>query len=104
MSYAVARRTPEIGVRMALGATRRDVVGLFVGEALRLGLWGGVAGLGPAVALTYAAAGQLVGVSGGDPLTLAGAAALLVSATVTAAWLPTARATRVDPLRALRTE
>jgi putative ABC transport system permease protein len=104
MAYAVACRTHEIGVRMALGAERRDVARLFLGDALRLAAIGVVTGVLPAVAISYAASGMLVGVQPVDAVSLSGAAALLVSATLAAAWLPTTRATRVDPIRALRAE
>jgi predicted permease len=102
MAYAVSRRTREIGIRMALGADRRGVVRLFLNEALRLASTGLLVGLLPAFAVTYALAGMLVGVSPGDPITLAGSASILLAATLAAAWIPTMRATRVDPVVALR--
>ncbi len=103
-AYGVTRRTREIGVRMALGAEDRDVLQLFVREALRLAAYGVVCGALPAVAATSALAGMFVGVSPVDPLTLTGSAAVLTSAGVAAAYVPARRATRVDPLVALRTE
>jgi predicted permease len=102
MAYAVARRTREIGIRMALGADRRGVVRLFLSDALRLAATGVAAGLLPAVAVTYALAGMLVGVTVGDPVTLVGAVSILTTATLAAAWIPTLRATRVEPVVALR--
>ena len=104
MAYAVARRTREIGVRMALGAERRDVMRLFVREGLNVAMWGLIWGALPAVAVTFALSGALVGVGAADPPTLAAAIALLVGATLLAAYVPARRATRVDPIVALRTE
>ena len=103
-SYAVSQRTREIGVRIAIGAQARDVLGMIMGRALRL------AGLGLAIGLLVALAGahvmatQLYGVSERDPLTYAGISALLVAVAVLASWLPARRATRVDPAVALRAE
>ena len=103
-AYGVARRTREIGVRMALGADRGDVLRLFVHDALRLAwrgvLWGGL----PAIAATYALSSLFVGVFPVDPLTLVGSTAILIAATLLAGYLPARRATFVDPLVALRTE
>ena len=104
MAYAVARRTREIGVRMALGAERRDVMRLFVREGLNVAMWGLIWGALPAVAVTFALSGALVGVGAADPPTLAAAIALLVGATLLAAYVPARRATRVDPIVALRRE
>jgi len=103
-SYAVSQRTREIGVRIAIGAQARDVLGMIMGRALRL------AGLGLAIELLVAIAGahvmatQLYGVSERDPLTYAGISALLVAVAVLASWLPARRATRVDPAVVLRAE
>jgi ABC-type antimicrobial peptide transport system permease subunit len=77
-------------------------VRLFLNDALRLASTGLLVGLLPAFAVTYALAGMLVGVSAGDPITLAGSASILLAATLAAAWIPTRRATRVDPVVALR--
>jgi hypothetical protein len=104
VAYTVARRTREIGVRIALGAGARDVVGLFVAEGLRLSVAGVLLGLLPAVAVTYLLRGMLVGIGVGDPPTLA-ACALILGAIATAASLaPSWRAARVDPATALRAE
>jgi predicted permease len=103
-AYGVARRTREIGVRMALGADRTDVLRLFVTEGLRLATRGVIWGILPAIAATYALSGMFVGVFPIDPLTLFGATATLIAATLLAAYVPARRATRVDPLIALRTE
>jgi predicted permease len=103
-AYGVARRTREIGVRMALGADRSDVLHLFVREGLGLAARGLTWGILPAVAATYALSGLFVGVFPVDPVTLLGSAAVLVAATLLAAYIPARRATHVDPLIALRTE
>ena len=104
MAYTVSRRTREIGVRVALGAARRDVIGLVLGRAMRL------AGLGLAIGLLAAlGAGRLLGslllgVSGSDPLTFATIGILLGSVALLASWLPARRAAKVDPVLALRHE
>jgi putative ABC transport system permease protein len=102
MSHSVMHRVREIGVRMALGAERADVVRLIVHDALRLATLGLLAALLPTVALGFAISSVLVGVGPVDPLALTGSAALLLAAVLLAAWLPTMAATRVDPIRALR--
>jgi predicted permease len=104
LSYAVARRTHEIGIRMALGAESRDVLWLVLRDALRLVLFGVLLGIPAAVAAARLVSSQLFGISGGDPAAIGLATlALLIVATV-AAYLPARRATRVDPLVALRYE
>jgi predicted permease len=103
-AHGVARRTREIGVRIALGADQADVVRMFVREGLQLAVRGLVWGIMPAVAATYALSGSFVGVSPVDPVTLLASAAILVFATLLAAYIPARRATHVDPLVALRTE
>ncbi|HXG54780.1 MAG TPA: ABC transporter permease [Vicinamibacterales bacterium] len=103
-AYAVTLRTREMGVRMALGAGASDVRRLFVRESLQLAARGLMWGLLPAVAATYALSGMLVGVFPVDPVTLIGSGLVLAAATTLAAYLPARRATRVDPLVALRAE
>jgi len=104
MAYSVAQRTREIGIRMALGAARADVQRLVVGQALRLTLLGSGLGLAAAFALTRFMQSQLHGVRADDPPTFVGVTLILALSSAAAAWLPTARAVRVDPVVALRHE
>jgi predicted permease len=104
ISYQVARRTREIGVRMALGASRTRVVGGVVGEAAALTTVGLVLGLLGAAAATRVAGGFLYGISARDPLTFASVSALLFTVAVVAALVPAARAASIEPVRALRAE
>jgi len=104
MSYAVAQRTSEIGIRMALGAHPRDVLRLVVGQGLLLTVVGVALGLGAAYWLTRLMTALLFGVSATDPLTFAAVALLLSFVAFLATWVPARRASRVDPLIALRYE
>ena len=104
MAYSVAQRTQEIGIRMALGAARQDVMRLVVGQALRLAALGVGIGLAGAYAVTLLMESVLTGVKPGDPPTLVGVTVILAFSSIIAAWLPAARATRVDPMVALRAE
>jgi predicted permease len=104
IAYTVARRTNEIGIRMAIGARPVDIMGMVLRESARVVLVGSVAGLAAAVAATRVIRSQLYGLSPHDPLVLTGAAAVLVVVTMLAACIPARRASRVDPLRALRNE
>jgi ABC-type antimicrobial peptide transport system permease subunit len=104
MSYAVTRRTQEIGVRMALGANRGQVVLLVTGQCLPLILAGVVVGLAVSFGLTRLIATLLYAVTPTDAVTFASVTALLVSIALLACGLPALRASRVDPLEALRHE
>jgi predicted permease len=104
MTYSVTQRTPEIGIRMALGAAREDVLRMVVGQALRLTALGVGIGLAGAYAITRLMASLLFGVSTSDPPTFIGVTVILAGSALFAAWLPADRATRVDPMVALRSE
>ncbi len=104
IAYSVVQRTPEIGVRMAIGAQRRDVLQLVLAGGLRLVAIGIALGLAGAFALTRLLQSLLFGVTAHDPLVFAGNAALLLAVATAACLLPALRATRVDPLIALRAE
>ncbi|MGB7022174.1 MAG: ABC transporter permease [Candidatus Acidiferrales bacterium] len=104
ISYSVAQRTHEIGIRLALGAQRRSVLRLVVGQGLKLACIGIVIGIAAAFALTRLMSSLLFGVSATDPLTFAGMAILLVLVAMLACYIPARRAMRVDPMIALRYE
>ena len=104
IAYSVVQRTQEIGIRMALGAQRADVLQLILHGGLKLVAVGVAIGLAGAFALTRVLQSQLFGVTAHDPLVFAGNAALLVAVATAACLLPALRATRVDPMTALRTE
>ena len=104
MSYAVAQRTQELGVRLALGAGTRQIFGMVVGETLTLAAVGLVIGLAGSVVLGRAIGGMLYNVPQLDPVTFGGTAALLVAVAFAASCMPARRAMRVDPITALRAE
>ena len=104
MAYSVGRRTREIGVRVALGAQSRDVLGMILGQGMRTILIGVVIGLAGALALTRAISSLLFGVTATDPITFAAVIALLIVTALLACYIPARRATKVDPMVALRYE
>jgi predicted permease len=104
MSYTVSRRTREIGIRQALGAQGRDIFKIVVWQGLILVIAGMVSGLIGALALTRLLSSLLFGISASDPLTFVGVAALLVLVALMACYIPARRATRVDPIAAIRSE
>jgi macrolide transport system ATP-binding/permease protein len=103
-SYMVGQRTREVGIRIALGAERGDIFRLIVGHGVVTALVGVGVGLGAALALTRFLSSQLFGVSAFDPLTFAGVSLLLTFVALMASWIPARRATKVDPLIAIKYE
>jgi len=104
VSYSVSQRTGEIGIRIALGARPRDVLRLVIGHGLILTVLGMALGLAGALGLTRLMGGLLFGVSANDPLTFGVTALLLTAVALSAALVPARRATKVDPLVAIRNE
>jgi putative ABC transport system permease protein len=104
ISYSVSQSTHEIGVRMALGANTRSVLGMVLKDAMRMALTGVAIGAAAAFAVTRVMKGLLFGVSASDPLTFFSVALLLSLVTLLASYIPANRATRVDPIIALRYE
>jgi predicted permease len=104
VSFSVSRRTREVGIRMSLGADRRDVVGMVLRGALGVVAVGGLAGLAIAFGLAQLVRRFLFGVGPGDPLTLVGVPLLLCGVAALAAYIPGRRASRINPVEALRSE
>jgi putative ABC transport system permease protein len=102
VSYVVSQRTREIGMRMALGAQRGDVLWMVLKQGLRMAAIGAAAGLFGAYALRQLVAQLVFGISEADPLTFAAAASVLVTLAALATWLPARRASKIDPMVALR--
>jgi ABC-type antimicrobial peptide transport system permease subunit len=103
-AYLVTLRGREMAIRLALGARPLDVRRMITRQGITLAVIGVVVGLGGAIAATRALAALLFGVSPGDPVTLAAAAALMIVVSAAANWLPAHRAGRIDPAQALRAE
>jgi ABC-type antimicrobial peptide transport system permease subunit len=104
MAYLVSQRTQEVGIRMALGAQRKDILGLVFGRGMRLTAMGICAGVLLALALTRLMGQLLFDVSPTDPVTLSAVVLLLSLMALIACYVPAVRAMRIDPMRALRTE
>jgi ABC-type antimicrobial peptide transport system permease subunit len=104
IAYVVGQRTQEIGIRIALGAQRKDVLAMILWQGTRLALLGVAVGIAGALALTHLMSGLLYGVAATDPLTFALLALILTIVAMAACYLPARRATRVDPVAALRWE
>jgi putative ABC transport system permease protein len=104
LSHFVAQHTSEIGVRVALGASRRDILGLVLGKGMALAVSGVALGVLGALALTRLVSSLLYGVGAADPATFAAAAGLLASLALLACYLPARRAIKVDPMVAIRCE
>jgi ABC-type antimicrobial peptide transport system permease subunit len=104
VSFVVNRRKQEIAIRMALGAERRDIVRLVLGQGLALAAVGTGVGLVAAFGATRLMADMLYGVRPTDPIAFAGSAALVILVALAASWIPARRAASIDPMRALRTE
>src|SRR5262249_40530632 len=104
MAYAVGQRTREIGVRMAMGARPRNVLKMVLKQGLGLALIGVVLGVGASLGLNRLMSSLLFGVKATDPVTYVGVAVGLSAVALTACWIPARRATRVDPVIALRYE
>jgi putative ABC transport system permease protein len=104
MAYSVAQRTQEIGIRLALGAGLSNVRNMVIFQGLRLAAAGVVIGLGAAFWLSRLIASLLFGVKTWDPIVFSSVPGVLISVALVAVWLPALRASRVDPIAALRYE
>jgi putative ABC transport system permease protein len=104
IAFTVNRRSQEIGIRMALGAERKDIVRMVVGQGLKLAVVGTVAGLVGALFAMRLMSTMLYGVKPTDPIAYAGSAILVILVALAASWIPARHAASIDPMRALRTE
>jgi ABC-type antimicrobial peptide transport system permease subunit len=104
MTYSMSQRTQEIGIRMAIGARPGQVLGLVIGEGMRLCLIGAATGVALALVVMRLASSVLYGVASDDLMTCLGASSLLSACALLMAWLPARRASRIDPIQALRWE
>jgi putative ABC transport system permease protein len=104
MSYSVAQRTQEIGIRIALGARRADVLQMTIKQGLKLVGAGMILGLAAAFILTRALESLLFGISATDPATFFGISLVLLAIAILASYIPALRATKVDPIIALRAQ
>lgn len=104
LSYAVARRTKEIGVRVALGAQTTSVLGMVVGDSMRPVAWGALLGIAGALAVSRVLRGLVYGVGVTDPVSFGAAAGTLAVVALVASWIPARRASKVDPIVALRAD
>jgi putative ABC transport system permease protein len=104
ISYSVGQRTQELGIRVALGAQPGDVLGLILREGIRMAVFGAIIGVLGSLFLMRLLASQLYGIKPTDPVTLIGAAMLMLAVAICASYIPARRATRIDPMTALRNE
>jgi putative ABC transport system permease protein len=104
MAYTVAQRTRELGIRVSVGAKQSDILKLILGQGLMLTVIGMIGGLVTALAVTRLSAGLLYGVSAADPMTFTVVALILLGVALIAGYFPARRATKVDPMIALRME
>jgi putative ABC transport system permease protein len=104
LSYSVARRTKEIGVRVALGAQTTTVLAMVVGDSMRPVLWGTALGILGTIIVSRALRGLVYGIGVTDPVAFGAATGMLIVVALIASWIPARRASRVDPIIALRSE
>jgi ABC-type antimicrobial peptide transport system permease subunit len=104
IAYSVSQRTRELGIRTALGAARQDILSLVLGEGMKLAAIGLAIGGVMAFGVGMLLRSQLLGVGAADPVTFLSIGALLASVALVASWIPARRASRTDPMVALRTE